>query len=353
MSLALAATLSALPSCKKYTQEQLDSAVTQAANENYDLGYQDGKTDGYALGLQDGYKKAVDDFANGNLSAVYNQGFNAGYSTGYAEGDAVGYSDGYNKGKSDGYAIGYNAGYDKGASDGYKSGFSAGTIVGYNDGYDDGYFDGDADGYADGYADGEFDGYQLGYDDGYEDGWVDCKFVDCLTSGGGGFSAGQGKISVAAKMAGDVIQSMFNFKELKSPKEVIAEATSKNSELSRFLNTAGTSIISKNIIQEKYLVSSLQNQLVDNYGLKEERALQVAILANKFIRTSGERSFSATEASLLSKEVLGSDVATISSAVEASATGNSDALNAVVKNAAAVNQISEAQAQKILFKLFI
>ena len=133
----------------------------------------------------------------------------------------------------------------------------------------------------------------------------------------------------------------------------IAEASRKNSELSRFLNTAGTSIVSKNIIQEKYLVASLQTQLVDYYGLNDERALKVASLANKFIRTTGERSFTATEASMLSKEVLGSDVATITSAVEASATGNSDALNAVVKNAAAVNEISEAQAQKILFKLFI
>ena len=63
MSLALVASLIVvLPSCKKYTQEELDNAVTIAANENFDLGYQAGKTDGFALGLQEGYKKAVDDF---------------------------------------------------------------------------------------------------------------------------------------------------------------------------------------------------------------------------------------------------------------------------------------------------
>lgn len=351
VALAVAASLSMLPSCKKYTQEQLDLAVSQAATQNYNLGYQDGKVDGYALGLQDGYAKAVADFADGNLSAVYNQGFNTGYNTGYVDGDANGYADGYNAGKSDGYSLGYNAGYDKGVNDGFNSGYNQGVIVGYNDGYDDGYFDG--------YDDGSYDSYTLGYDDGYGDGYVDGYDDGWFDAGGGvigsgsGFSAGQGKLTVAEKMVGDVVQSIFDFKGLKSPKAVLAEASSKNSDLARFLNSAGTSVLSKNVILEQYLVTSLQKQLQHNYGMQEERAMKVANLANKFIRSSGEREISSAEASLMAKEVLGSDVASITSAVDASAVGDASALDNVVKTAAEVNQISEEQAKQILLKLFI
>ncbi len=370
MTTVLALSASLIISGCKYTQGEMDVAVREA----YDDGYNDGFGDGYVKGDQDGfargdahgYNRGFQEGSSADVTTAYNNGytagdaagFNRGFDQGYSQGDSAGFNrgqqQGFQQGQSVGYQNGLGVGYDMGYDDGYGDGFDDGVYISYDAGYNDGFGDGiDIGydyGYNDGFFDGEFVGYDMGYghgfedgyDIGYDDGWFDAW----------GFSKDIGKASSSHKIAAKMLNDLIDFKSLKSPKQVVTDVETQRLMMN---STSGMTMDSKtqNAILEKYLINSMKEQLQTHYGLKEDRSLKIARLANQMIKVSGERQLSAKETNLFAQEVIGSDLVKMKEAYEKSMKGQSEELNQLIEKAAEVNGITPEHTSKIMSKLFL
>lgn len=348
---ALLLSLFGLPLMQSCVSESdLQSAVRDAHDDGYDegetvgydRGFADGKivgfNEGKAQGFQEGYNKGLSDGASLDVVTAYQTGFAHGENSGYHTGYDHGYDDGYNDGYDDGFEDGFDDGYDSGYNVGYNVGFNNGENYGYDIGYDDGYVDGDYFGYNEGYDHGFDDGYDIGYDDG----WFDA----------GGFSSKLGSVNAATSLAASMMDKLINFKSIKAPKEVLADAKVQG-QLAGLASAMSNDGVAQKAILEKYLVSSIQEQLAKSYGINQERSLAIARLANKMISTTSHRELAASETSAMAQEVLGSDLTAIESAVSASMKGDKTKMDAVVKKAADLNKISTKQAEAIMVKLVL
>lgn len=352
MVLLTALSLPAMQSC--VSSGELQSAVSSAKQDGieigYDNGFEDGKSQGFSegksQGFSEGYLKGLQDGATLDIVTAYNNGVKIGDAAGFKRGLDQGYDSGYINGFDDGYDDGYGDGHTVGFNEGYAQGYSKGDADGYNIGYDDGYSDGDAIGYSDGYiagdANGYNDGWYDGYDVGYDDGWYDA----------GGFSSKLGSVNAATQLAGSMMDKLIDLKGLKSPKAVLADAKVQG-QLSEVVAGITSDSVSQKAILEKYLISSIQEQLGKNYGLNQDRSLAIARLANKLISTTSHRELVAGDTNLMAQEVLGSSLESIQDAVLLSAKGNKVKLDAVIIKAAEVNKITVKQAETIMTKLVL
>lgn len=354
--LVTALSLPIMQSC--VSNGELQSAVASAKQDGIEIGYDNGFEDGKAIGFsegkskgfEEGYLKGLQDGSSLDVLTAYNNGVKAGDAAGYKRGLDHGYDDGYKDGFEDGYDDGYGDGHAIGFNAGYAQGYAKGDADGYNIGFDDGYNDGYIDGDAVGYTDGWYEGYDVGYDDGwydgydvgYDDGWFD----------GGGFSSKLGSVNAATKLAGSMMDKLIDLKSLKSPKAILADAKVQG-QLTEVVAGITSDSVSQKAILEKYLVSSIQEQLGKNYGLNQDRSLAIARLANKLITTSSHRELVAGDTNLMAQEVLGSSLESIQNAVTLSAKGNKTKLDEIVKKAAEVNKITVKQAETIMSKLVL
>jgi hypothetical protein len=117
------------------------------ANDNYLLGYDQGKVVGYQEGNASGY--------GFGYSIGWSEGNTTGYSSGYSKGNDIGYISGYSEGNTVGHNSGYSEGNSLGLIEGNKTGYSLGTQVGFQQGnttgYNLGYLKGSKDGAGSGY----------------------------------------------------------------------------------------------------------------------------------------------------------------------------------------------------------
>lgn len=352
LALLTALSLPMMQSC--VSQSELSSAVASAKQDGieigYDNGYQDGHVKGFeegkTKGFQEGYVKGLQEGSSLDVVTAYNKGYSAGDTAGYGRGLSHGYDDGYNKGFDDGYDDGFGDGRDVGFNEGYNLGYNKGNNDGYNigfgDGYNDGYLDGDAIGYHDGYENGYDDGWYDGYDVGYDDGWFDA----------GGFSSKLGSVNAATTLASSMMNKLVDLKSLKSPKEVLADA-SVQAELAKATAGITSDSVAKKAILANYFVSSVQSKLEKDFGLSKDRSLSIARLANKIVSTASHRELVSGDTNSMAVEVLGSNLESIQEAVTMSSKGNKTKMDEIVKKAADVNKISVKQAETILAKLVL
>jgi flagellar biosynthesis/type III secretory pathway protein FliH len=329
--------LLSLASGCKYSQSELDSAVDAAYTDGYNEGYDDGYVDGDAAG----FERGRDYFATADYNSGFSDGSAAGYTTGFTAGSASGYTSGYDNGYDDGYIDGDNNGYTDGYNDGYDDGYFDGDSIGYTDGYNDGYDDGHIDGYNLGYDDGFFDGYDVGYDDGWADGFG-LSVKPAITN------SKNPKINLLSK----VHNSLVDVSKIKAP-----VATERGLELNGNLIFEETSMISKDLekraaVAEKYLVIQMGKQIATKFGLSNDRAVQVAKIANHWRKYSTTRAVTADDADAFSTELMGSNMKEIESAVKGSLSGDSAELNSLIEKAAAVNKVSSEQMSQVMNQLF-
>jgi hypothetical protein len=324
--------------CNGISQQEVDQLTAQAYDDGYDDGYEDGDANGYADGYDQGF--------------VDGQATDADYADGYDDGYVDGYGDGYTDGDADGYSDGYGDGYNDGYDDGFVDGTDVSYDLGYNDGFDDGYdlgfADGDAIGYDDGFNDGYdlgfTDGYDLGYDDGYGDGWIDAEIFWGVGS--------QDASNVAAKAITLAVGKLVDFSKVKAPVEVLKDFEAKRLVLDA---SAGLTknLKKKDAILEGYILSSMKNQIVENYGINEARALQIAKISNSVIKTSHERKLEVSDVNGMAAKVLGSNIVELKKAFELSQKGDSAQLNAVVEKASKLNGLTQEHTTQLLSKLFL
>ncbi len=148
------------------------------------------------------------------------------------------------------------------------------------------------------------------------------------------------------------MEKLIDLKGLKSPKAVLADAKVQ-SQLSEVVAGVTSDSVSQKAILEKYLISSIQDQLGKNYGLSSDRSLAIARLANKMISTTSHRELVAGDTNHMAQEVLGSSLESIQDAITLSAKGNKVKLDAIVQKAAEVNKITTKQAEAIMTKLVL
>lgn len=158
-----------------------NTTYTVNGENNYALGYQQGKTDEHQTAYQEGYTQGnttgyqtgythgeQDGYSNGNQTGYLegkNQGIIIGNNTGYTQGYSNGHTQGYETGKNEGYTegniTGYNLGHTVGYQAGQTTGYTQGNNAGYQTGYSEGYSKGDAAGYLQGVKDGAGTGYNI------------------------------------------------------------------------------------------------------------------------------------------------------------------------------------------------
>ncbi len=298
-------------------QEGFDAGKAQG----YDLGYDDG----YADGDDAGYERARVYFTS--QASDYNAGFNAGKTAGY------------NLGKTDGYNLGLSSGYDSGYDDGYDDGRATGgnTTVAYNDGYDDGL----ADGYDMGYDDGIADGYDLGYDDGYDDGYY-------------ALSVGPAKdLKGYANVLAIAHNEVFDYSKMVLPK-----STARGLEVNGKLILSETSLTNKDTskrsaVLEQYLVVEMAKQAQEKMDLSAERSIKLAKASNHFRKFSSARALTNDDTSAYMEEMVGSNLASMSSAMDAFKKGDVSEFNARLEAAAVKNQTSIENATEILTDILL
>lgn len=339
-----------LTSCK-YSQSEYDVAVNNAYSDGVDIGeelgfengYQKGNSDGFAAGYAQGLLDA------GNLD--YNDGYANGKLAGLVEGEAIGYSKGYIDGDAAGYNEGYGHGFDDGFGDGYSIGYKDGDIDGYNDGYNDGYYDGDIDGFNDGYLIGEADGYSNGLDDGYDFGFGDgyeVGYDDGWYDAGGSSSE---KSTKAQKIASTLLNDLIDFSTLKSPKAVLSDPVLQEELLSATAASVSDSLTKKAML-DNYLINSVKNQLIQNFGLNEKRSLLISKLSSQMITAQKTGETSITKLNNFSKSVLGTTMDSVQKAFKQSIQGDSVELNKIIEKAAQLNEITPEHTTKIMGQLF-
>lgn len=293
--------------------------------QGYATGYDEGYDDGYMDGDDAGYARAATYFA----TADYTSGFNAGKTAGIQ----IGYTNGYSVGKNDGIAIGYTNGYNSGYDDGYDDGALDGYDNGYTNGYDNGYGDGLGDGYDLGYDDGLADGYDMGYDDGFYD---------------GSFSVGKSKaLKGYANLLSMAHNDMFDYSKIAAPKSTARGIVANGKLLFEETSLTNKDTLKRAAVVEQYLVVEMAKQVKGKFGLSAERSLKVAKAANHFRKFSSKRALTNEDTNAYVSELIGVDLKTIESAVEA---GD---LKSVLEKAAVKNGTSPEKMAEILAKNFI
>jgi hypothetical protein len=118
-----------------------------------------------------------------------------------------------------------------------------------------------------------------------------------------------------------------------------------NGNVSKDLETiaAQTSDASKRLLSEA---------ISANYGLSEERSLQLANLAVAWNKLEDSREMTDADKAVFSKEALGASLKDFEKAMEKSAKGDKSDYNALLKKAGETNGVSPEHAEKILTDLF-
>jgi len=92
----------------------------------------------------------------------------------------------------------------------------------------------------------------------------------------------------------------------------------------------------------------IRNVLVANYGLSEDRAADVASLAQSWQQISKSRTMTSKDMGEFQSKVFGSDLNSIVKAAKKAMNGNSEDYESLVQRAATLNDISPEQARTII-----
>ena len=102
---------------------------------------------------------------------------------------------------------------------------------------------------------------------------------------------------------------------------------------------------------EASAIAKTSEKLASQFGLSDERSLQVAKLVNNFSKISKNRAVTAADADSFSKELLGTDYAAFVNALNASQEGNSSMLNNLMEKAAQTNGVSPEHMEQIVSEM--
>ncbi len=102
---------------------------------------------------------------------------------------------------------------------------------------------------------------------------------------------------------------------------------------------------------EAAAVAQTSEKLVSQFGLSEERGLQVAKLLNNFSKISKNRAVTTADANSFSKELLGADFSSLQTAIEAGQVGDSSKMNSLIEKAAVVNGVSPEHMSEIISEI--
>jgi hypothetical protein len=398
-----------LTGCKKKYLEAFQAGEIQGYENGYNDGHADGFQQGFSQGYDSGWNNAKIYFASADYHAGFNdghaQGAQAGYNIGYTEGRSdgivIGYDMGYGDGHVDGTAYGYDLGYGDGMLDGYDLGYDDGHFDGGNWGYDlgygDGYTDGQAsgnnpaalqaaynsgynDGYYDGYDDGMFNGYNLGFDDGYDYGFGDgynfgfddgyfYGWWDGYDYGTGGFSNDVTTLSATdldglphnnirnlnpeVSFAANLVNDLVDLRQVRGLEEAYVNGFKQSVGLLEETQMNSRDINKINAKKEAFRTEQLAKQIESNFGLKSERAKNVAKLAVLWRKNANSRAITEEDANAFSESLIGVNVKTVEQAYIKTTKGEFSDMKKVLKEAAKVNGISELHASKLMLKLFL
>ena len=131
--------------------------------DNYDEGYEAGKSEWYQKGYLTGESAGIE--------KGYADGYGIGQRDGYEAGKAEWYPKGYEEGKTAGLAEGTETGRALGYEEGKTAGLAEGVETGRALGYTDGYEAGKSEWYIKGVADGELSGKADGKQEMFDSWW--------------------------------------------------------------------------------------------------------------------------------------------------------------------------------------
>lgn len=100
-------------------------------------------------------------------------------------------------------------------------------------------------------------------------------------------------------------------------------------------------------------VSRAGENLAAEFGLSEDRGLEIAKLANNWAKISRKRAMTSADADLFAKEVVGASLSEITNAYENAAEGNESGVESFLDKAAKKNGASPEQMGEIIDELFM
>ncbi|MEK6625837.1 MAG: hypothetical protein AABY86_12750, partial [Bdellovibrionota bacterium] len=199
-------------------------------------------------------------------------------------------------------------------------------------------------GYSDGSTTGFNSGYDSGYDSGYSDGHYDGQYGLSITAE----KPGQ-KINPSVKLVSMVYNDMFDFKRVRSLKQsgikLRGYALEEGSISSKDLELRGA-------IEESFVVGQMARQLVERFGLSEDRSQKVAKMATHW-RKLQARELTRGDADAFSEELLGVNMDQVRKAFQQQNDGNFADMKNLIKKAAEVNKTTPEHMAKIMGQLFL
>jgi hypothetical protein len=103
---------------------------------------------------------------------------------------------------------------------------------------------------------------------------------------------------------------------------------------------------------EGLAIKRASEQLVAEFGLSDERGIEVAKVAHSYYKASKARSMTNADADIFASEVLGSSITDLKAAYVKSMEGKSEDLTNLIELASETNSISPEHTQKLIEKVF-